>query len=66
MNKADWNRAHMMGKLLYQVRTANTPMYHGEIERLDSLYDWFKRTGREEIIKEAERLCDERMKERGK
>ena len=61
MTKADWNKTHMFAKLLYQVRTANTPMYHGEIERLDYFYDWFKRTGREDIISEAERLCNERM-----
>lgn len=60
MNKGDWNRAHMYANLLYHIRT-DTVYNSLNVERVKALEDWFKRTGREDIIAEAERLCNERM-----
>lgn len=63
MNKGDWNRAHMYAKLLFRIRAGKYPSSIADVERAKILHDWFKRTGREDVIKEAERLYNERVNE---
>ena len=58
LNKADHNRAHMMANTMFRVRTKYTQV---DDDQLKAQYAWFERTGRKDIIAEAERLCNERL-----
>jgi len=60
MTKGDWNRAHMLANLLYRIGTQSTPS-SVDVERVNFLYTWLKQTGREDVITEAERLCNLRI-----
>lgn len=60
MTKADWNKVHMYAKLLYHIRTDS--VYNSEyVERAKAFEDRCKRNDRNDMIAEAERLCNERM-----
>ena len=64
MSKGDWNRAHMLANMLYRVGTGHP--IPGDNDRIASMYAWLERTGRQDIITEAERLCNRRENGRGK
>ena len=61
MTKGDWNRAHMLANLLYRVgKSKGSPV---DVERITVMYEWLERTGRQDIIAEAERLCNNKSHE---
>ena len=63
MNKADWNYAHMLAGLLYRVGTGRNDAF--DVDRITAIYERLNRTGRTDIIAEAERICNKRKNERG-
>lgn len=65
MDKSSAIRAHMMAKTMYRVHTGYPPYTDGEVDRLNALYSWFRKTGRQDIITEAERICDEMLSLKG-
>lgn len=65
MTKADYNRAKMFSNILYRIGT-DAVVDPVDVERSEFLYAWFNKTGRQDIIAEAERLCNKRYNERGK
>lgn len=65
MNKADYNKAKMFSNILFRIGT-DAVVDPVDIERSEFLYAWCHQRGREDIIAEAERLCNKRYNERGK
>ena len=59
MTKADYNKAKMFSNVLYRIGT-DAVTDPDDINRAEFLYTWCHQQGREDIIAEAERLCNKR------
>ena len=65
MDRASYAKAHMLAKALVRLHTGRAPYTDGDTERVKAMYDWFEKTGRKDIIAEAERLRDETLSLKG-
>lgn len=60
MYNADAHRRDMLARCLLRIHRSSTS---ADIQRMNALYDWFKRNDRQDIITEAEALCDRWIRE---
>ena len=65
MDRASYAKAHMMAKAMVRIHTESAPYTDGEVDRVNHMYDWFKQTGRTDIIREAEKFRDARLHDLG-